>query len=256
MSNKPIMGITLVICLTFGLGLSVYAQNPIEEPKLNTKYKINEKVVVTQSSVKFLDENGNEKNSIGLLNTIPGNSWSSVSKSKNQKYITINNIYNYNQKEEKIEDAKMIMLNDEGVELWSMKHNLANIIPSPNGKYVVGTLDAAFGDAPIYVFNEKGLITKIAKDDQAWDIDFSNDGSFFALTIVTFDKTKKGIEKCQGHLIVLNEEGNELWRRANIAMGENSFCEVNISNDNIISLTTGLTERKVYHFDNQGHTIQ
>jgi len=87
-------------------------------------------------------------------------------------------------------------------------------------------------------------------------MDFSIDGSFFAVTVVTFDKTKKGAGKYKGHLIVVDEGGNELWKIENIATGESSFSEIKISEDDVISLTTGLPERKVYRFDKQGNRIE
>lgn len=217
-----------------------------------TKMQENE---ITEDAIIFYDEKGNIKQRVKLLKTIPGKSWSNVSESKNKKYIAINNIGVYDQKGEWIENAEMIMLNSQGEELWRMKHNLANIIPSPNGKYIVGVPDAAFGGAPISMFNEKGLIKEIAKDDRAWNVDFSKDGSFFAVTVVTYDKIKKGSEKYQGHLIVLDEEGNELWRKKNITIGDSSFSEVNITDDDTVSLTTGLPERKVYRFDKEGDPI-
>ena len=189
---------------------------------------------ITEDAVIFYDENGNIMKRIDLLKTIPSKSWSTVRKAKNNRYLAINNVHIYDQKAERIEDAEMVMLSNDGEELWRMKHNLASIIPAPNGKYIVGVPDAASGDAPVNVFNEKGLIKEIAKDDQAWSMDFSIDGSFFAVTVVTFDKTKKGAGKYKGHLIVVDEGGNELWKIENIATGESSFSEIKISEDDVI----------------------
>ncbi len=212
------------------------------------------KVLVTKDAVKFLDLNGNEKKRVDFLDTIFDKSWSRIKISKNKKYIAINNVYDYNPKGETVKDAEMIILNDEGKESWRMKHNLYSVIPSPRGDIIVGAPDPAFAGAPIFIFNEKGLIKKIPKDGLFWNVAFSNNGNFIALTIVTFDETKEGIEKYLGHLIVIDDEGNELWRKEKITRAISSN-EVDITDNDVISLTTGWPERKVFLFNKHGESI-
>lgn len=209
-------------------------------------------------SIRFLNARGIVNKEVSTLKMIPGERWSSVRVSKGRRYIGVNSVNKYSR--EVVIDADFAMFDDEGRELWKMKHHLTSIIPSPNGEYVVGIRDAAIGDAPIYVYNAKGLVREIEKDDQSWDVDFSKDGSYFAVKVVTIKRKMDGARRVReyaAHLIVFGSRGNELWRKENIARGEASFASrVKISDDDIITVMTGVGEYKIYSFDKNGELVR
>lgn len=231
-----------------------YGLHVSENRKPSDRIKVQyPKVVITESKIQFLDERSKLKSSVARTPSVPGKSGSIVRSAKNKKYIALNNILKYNQPAERVEDGELIMLNDDGSELWKRPHNFANIIPSPNGRYILGTPDSAFGGAPISVINEKGVIKEIKKDSRRWKIDFSKDGSYFAVTIQT---RIEGDEKYRADLIVLSESGEELWRINSIARGTASdSCPVTITDDDLIIVTTGVPEFQEYRFDKQGNRV-
>jgi len=211
-------------------------------------------------SIRFLDAKGATKKEVSTLRMIPGERWSSVTISKGRKFIGANNVNEYSG--EYVIDADFIMFDDEGRELWKMKHHLTGIIPSPSGEYALGVPDAAIGGAPISMYNAKGLVREIRKDDRSWDVDFSKDGGYFAVKVVTIKEktntaTGRQMIEPAAHLIVFDSRGNELWKKENITTGPSSFaCQVKISDDDIITVITGVGEYRVFTFDKNGKLLQ
>ena len=108
--------------------------------------------------------------------------------------------------------------------------------------------------------DQKKVVREIEKDDQSWDVDFSKDGSYFAVKVVTIKRKMDGARRVReyaAHLIVFGSRGNELWRKENIARGEASFASrVKISDDDIITVMTGVGEYKIYSFDKNGELVR
>jgi len=193
-----------------------------------------------------LDEKGKMKSEYQLKGR---GEWTGVMISKNKKYLNVHTILNHI-----TEEAESVMLNDEGNVLWSVKHNLFGVYPSPNGKYIVGIPTIEWGDAPICVYNEKGLVKEIKKDSRSWKLSFSKDGSWFAVTLAI---RIEGKEKYRADLIVFDDKGNELWRKNSIARGDAAYsCPIDITDDDIITVITGGDEYKIYHFDKKGNLIK
>ena len=209
-------------------------------------------------SIRFLNAKGVTKKEVPTLKMIPGERWSSVTISKGRKFIGVNSVIEYSR--ENVRDADFIMFDDEGRELWKMKHHLTHIIPSPNGEYTLGIPDPAIGDAPIYMYDAKGLVREIRKDNRSWDVDFSKDGSYFAVKMVTVKQEGEADRKvleAAAHLIVFDSRGKELWRKENITSGPASFaCRVKISDADVITVITGVGEYRILTFDKNGKLLQ
>jgi hypothetical protein len=137
-------------------------------------------------SIKFLDEKGSVKKEVPLQRYIPDKqSPARINIAKNRQYIRINTPIKEDEHGDLVE-AESVILDTAGNVLWSIKHNLSIVYLSPDGKYIVGVPTLDWSDAPIYVYNEKGLVKEIKKNTSWWDIDFSADGSYFAVTIKTY----------------------------------------------------------------------
>jgi len=206
-------------------------------------------------SIRFLDQRGNTKKEVRLLENAPGKGWSTVIVSTNRKYMAVNNLYAI----EGRKDRELLMLDDEGNELWRMKHHLATAIPSTNGKLVVGTGDPGWGEGPIYVYEEGRLIGQIQKDVPAWCVAFSMDGTWFVVTLVKRDReirTESPIDRARADLIAFDDEVNELWRKEGIARGGAAmYCPVRISDNDTVTVMTGVGEYRIYQFDREGRLI-
>jgi len=224
-------------------------------------------------SIKFLGKDGSVTRELSLQRYVPGEQRpAKVSVSKNKKYLSINTPMEGFEAGDVVKKMSII-LDDTGRELWELRHVLHEVHLSPNGKYIVGFLGPHVG-GPIYVYKEEGLVREIEMHDIGWSVDFSEDGGYFAVTAKTVDREK--IRKAQeydklqnteearkirheahrAHLIVFNESGNELWRREDIAKGiASDHCPINISADDVITVTTGVSESKVYRFDKTGDLI-
>ncbi|MDO8662086.1 MAG: DUF5711 family protein [Candidatus Omnitrophota bacterium] len=208
-------------------------------------------------SLRFLNEKGKLQKEIPVQRFIPGKqNPAEIMVSKNRKYISIRSVRESDEKGG-IKKADSVTLDTDGNVLWKINHQLSRTEVSTNGEYIVGEYDC--DDCPVQIFNKTGLIGEIEKNIMGFDLDFSDDGSFFALTTTTIDwkmKTAKHGDRYAGHLHVYDSTGKELWRKDNIAKGDGSFCEVKISSDNIISAITGVDGYKLYQFDKKGNLLK
>jgi hypothetical protein len=211
-------------------------------------------------SIKFLDIRGEIKKEISVQDYIPESKGPArVGVSKNKKYLRINAPVEVIPGKEVLK-SKIVVFNIEGDSLWGFKHKLQVLFLSPNGEYIVGVPDLEWGDAPVFMYDKNGnILKKIDKDDRGFDLDFSKDGSYFAVTIKKINrdvKTERVVDKLSADLIIYDVYGNELWRKENIAKGISSACKVRISNDNVISVITGLHEYMILYFDKEGNLIK
>jgi hypothetical protein len=208
-------------------------------------------------SIKFFDSSGKLKKEIPVQKYIPKKrSPGSVGISDNEKYLWINTPT----KEDKgISRVSTVVFDSDGKRLWGFEHNSASMYLSPNGEYIVGFPDLECGECPILVYNKNGkILEEIGKDDQSYDIAFSKDGSYFAVRVIKIDwemETNIHINRQSADLLVIDDQGNELWRKEKIAKGDASFGEVKISNDTIIFMT-GFGEFKIYYFDKNGGLLK
>ncbi|MCK4421997.1 hypothetical protein KAW18_18145 [candidate division WOR-3 bacterium] len=210
-------------------------------------------------SIKFFNEKGNLKKDIDVQGYIPEKKGPArVGVSQNGKYLRINAPVEVIPGKEVLK-SRIVVFNTEGDSLWGFKHKLQNIYLSPNGEYMVGVPDLEWGDAPVFMYDKDGnILKKIEKEDQSCDISFSNDGSYFAVLVTRINyemKTEKHGERYSADLVVVDAQGNELWRKEEIAIGYASKGRVNISNDTI-SVITGFGEYKIYHFNKDGKLLK
>lgn len=211
-------------------------------------------------TLRFLSETGKLKKEIPVQRFIPGKQDpAGIVVSKNRKYIAINNVKARDKQKGVIENSETEVLDTDGNVLWKVGHLLPGAMVSTNGEYILGADDECGGPCPVQVFNKTGLIAEINKNDIGYDVDFSNDGSFFAATTTTIDwemNTSKHVDRYAGHLHVYDSTGKELWRKDNISKGESSFCEVKISSDDVINVMTGVNGYKLYQFDKEGNLLK
>lgn len=193
--------------------------------------KSSEQIVITEDRVSFYDEGGNLYTSKILLDMTPGKQWSSVTKSDNSKFVVINNIYKYNQKNESIEDSSLTVYKADGSLLWSIEnHGLSVIKVSPTGSLIAGVPDLSYGAAPIYIYGAQGLITKINKASRCWSIGFFEDGEHFALITHSY-------EEAIGYSVnlgVYNVSGSLIWEQKGIGKGLRCGYNISITKDNIV----------------------
>lgn len=218
--------------------------------KIITKY--NQNLI---ESIKFFNKRGELKKEVSVQRYIPKKqSPGNVVISNNKKYLAINTPIKENEKG--TWKTNTVVFNSDGDSLWSFKHNLVAIYLPPNGEYLIGE---PWEGMSIYLYGKNGkILKKIKKDDQAGDFAFSEDGSYFALLVGRIDWEKEN--KRQGSheysdLVVIDAQGDELWREERIAKGSASPGEVKISNDTIIVMT-GWNEFKVYYFDMKGNLLK
>ncbi|MEW6607028.1 MAG: hypothetical protein AB1414_06180 [bacterium] len=290
-SDEPIVDVifdiaTMTVKEAMALGVKGLGQRKNTEI-VNVKYP---KVVMLKDetvsfervkTIKFLDKYGEIKKEIDTSNKTL---W--VKLSKNKEYILVEKTFypevsgNISEKVEGIEKVESEVLNKEGKILWNVTHKLAVTYLSPNGKYIVGNFSHFSPEGwgySVLIYNEKGLVKVVKNERMQPHIDFSKDGSWFAVTIGTIDwkLSDKILEKTgrhgggrAHHLIVFDEKGNELWRKENIAKGwdeilgldfPDEIWSLNISNDDIITVITWHvgTNKKIKHcFDKEGNLIE
>ncbi|MCU0606816.1 MAG: hypothetical protein MUF78_05225 [Candidatus Edwardsbacteria bacterium] len=123
--------------------------------------------------------------------------------------------------------------NTDGILLRVIKHRNSYSYVSPNGEYIVGS--GAFGvDDNVTVYNVNGLVAEIIKTGSSWEVDFSDDGGWFAVTVRNVDnrmlslaKTREEKDRARmADLIVMDKNGNVLWSKKNIAYGSASAVVV------------------------------
>ncbi|MEW6619520.1 MAG: hypothetical protein AB1422_09365 [bacterium] len=208
-------------------------------------------------SIKFLDEKGRLKKEIPVQRWILGKqSAAEVKISENRKYIVVTTTRISAKPSDKPPygiSTDCIVINTEGDVLWKPKVGLFSYPPyvkvSSNGKYVFCS-DSEWGEAPLDIFFDNGVSKRIERvggiriDGGGADITFSKDGSFCAIVVSTIDRkveAKKFREREKKHLIVMDDKGNELWRKENIVEGKNAYmCRLKcITEDNFIIFYIG-----------------
>lgn len=225
---------------------------------------------IEKERLVFLDENGNEIKAVPFLKYDPGRSSSKVYLSKNEKYIALNNIYEYKTVGgyEQVEKAEVTVLNRKGEELWKMEQQFYDFNVSTNGKYILGK---DFEREAILILNDKGIIDitlknkkggidfTLKEDWRGWTADFSKEGNFFAV-VLRIIKNDDGERKMIDNLFVLDENGNELWRKEKVIPSGAEFYGLEISDNDIITVLLGPSFEKSapvkkYRFDKQGNLL-
>jgi hypothetical protein len=253
----------------------------LEQKGLNEKVKVKYPKVVMVSekravqdygapmveAVKFFDLSGKVKKEVLVKDVFPkdkdGICWVDIT--DNRQYFALYTHVSFSVKneyqEKKESKSQVVVFDTSGNKSWEIEETEFPIAVhlSPNGEYLVGAPDTEWGGAPVLVYNKSGkMLKKVKKDDQGCRISFSNDGSYFAVVITKIDwelKTDKHYDRISSDLVVVDAQGNELWRKEKIAKGVGSGGKVKISND-VISVITGVGECKVYYFDKNGKLLK
>ena len=240
--------------------------NALVFTKKNNQFSVDEillaqegftKVVKSEQSIKFLNKKGEIISEFPLHN-VEGISVSNVEESDNGKYIAVNNIYESNLNgENSVEKADAIILDSEGKEVWRIKEHYYNsIVPSPNGRYVLA--GAGYGSFSTYLINKDGSEKEIKSEYDVSTPVFSSDGSFFAMNTTTIDhnmeKTQNILDNHQGNLLLIDENGNELWRRGEMFPREDSSFSIAIIDDTVVEVET--FTGKIFRFDKNGNELK
>lgn len=240
-----------------------------KQPQSENEEKNLNNIRIEKERLVFLDENGNEIKTLPLLKYDSGKSSSKAYLSENGKYIALNNVYGYKTVDgyQQVEKAEVIVLNWKGEELWKRKHQFSSFDVSPNGKYL---LAKDFNHDSILILNDKGVIDFTPKNEKGgidftpkndwrgWVSAFSRDGNFFAV-VLGIVKKDDNVEKKIDSLFVLDQNGNELWRKEEVIAGE--FYGLEISDNDIITVLGGSgigktsTNAGKYRFDKQGNPL-
>ena len=202
-----------------------------------------------------------------ILKTAPGKSYSKAYFSENNKYIALDNVeYEIVDGYQQDKIAEITVLNWKGEDLWKKEHPFYYFDSlSPNGKYF---LAKSSSQGSISIFNEKrvidftpknkkGGINFTTKEDwRGWISAFSKNGNFFAVVLGIIKKD--GDEQKEiDNLFVLDENGNELWRKEEVISGE--LYGLNISDNDIITVLGSdpneYRRSKEYRFDKQGNQL-
>jgi len=225
-------------------------------------------------AIRFVDINGKIKNELrekpyeidlGNINVSKNKRYICITTWTKKKFITKIR----NQDTGMMEDCEAPLFesriyNTDGILLRTIKQRNSYAYVSPNGEYVVGS-GAFEDDGDITMYNEKGFIIGIERNRGSWDIDFSDDGRWFAITRCNINylllknaKTREEKAKAwSSDLIVMDENGKELWRKLNLTYGGAAhYCPVKIDSNNEVIVFTGLDDYRKYIFTKQGYLIE
>ncbi len=212
----------LILALGIGLIVSLSFKNKMMKV-------IDENLTIQDSHLIFKNNNTTKK--VKLIETKPGKQWSDVIVSKNNKYVAVNNIKDYSEKTEFVNKGNIEIYSKDGKKLWELKDsNMTDIKISPTGKFILGTIDSAYGNADIQFFHKDGFSGVIKKDSRCWNVAFNENK--FALFKKHFDSEKKELAL---DLIVYDEHLHKLWEKKNIAFGLSCGYDITFKN-NIINL--------------------
>jgi RNase H-fold protein (predicted Holliday junction resolvase) len=229
------------------------------------------------TSIKFFNEK-EKKKEVPLQQTLLGRDYcgATVIISENRKYIAVTTPevseeykkkFDWEEFEEMFEemcDYDTVIMDTEGNELWSVVQDNSYVYISPNGKYGINFVGGEGNIGGAVYINKDGIKNLTPKHWDFQGVYFSNDGTWFAVTVegnetILTESGKYGGYISHHYLIVFDERGNELWRKENIAEGDWNIEEVSISDDNIITVITGnyITSEKIrYYFDKKGNLIE
>ena len=216
--------------------------------------------------IDFLDEYGRLKKVLPLQRNIPEKqSHARVVLSENRQYICVNTPYEEGPKDLlKIESC---VFDTDGNLIWKARHGLDTVKLSPNGRYFVGENGECGGQCSIKMYGENGKIAEIRRGirektergDSGFRIAFSSDGSYFALiteTIVRDKSLGSFVDRLRAHLVVVRENGEELWRREDISSAWRGIGPtVSILEDGTIKVVTYEPDEHMYYFDKEGHEL-
>lgn len=219
----------------------------LERLKNRSKIKsFRPKAMITKREIRFLDRDGRIKRKINLLKTIPGKQWSKIKKTKNNKYIGINEVLSY--EKEYVKEGKFKMVDIEGDIKWEFEHNFTDIVPSPDGSYVLAMPDPEWGEHPIYLINSKGMKKEIKKAGvgEAYFPFFSPKGNIISVVV-----DERNMNKTT--LIILNKKGDELWRKEEI--GKSIGATVNKDYIAVVTQDRKTKEITLSLFDLKGNLL-
>lgn len=210
-------------------------------------------------SIIFLDRKGNVNKEVSLQRySLNMQSPAYCVFTRNKKYLYVYTPLKEDAKSELIL-ARTDVYDATGNFMWSAKHKLSYVYLSPNGKYFIGMPTEEWDEGPISIYNREGIVKKISKKADCIDVDFSEDGSFFAVVMRTTDNNIKSdnfSDKLNSVLVVYDNNGNELWRKENLSKGASSACDVKILQNNEIVVMTGVGDYRMLYFDVSGKKVK
>ncbi len=147
-----------------------------------------ERVVVLKKGKKkevlFYGSNGKIKKS-----KLTGD-YAEVVISQNERYIGITTPTKWYRGEH---ESRFEMYDVDGNLLWQMEGlGTGPYIPSPDGRLAVGEPSIEVENAPIEIWNKKGLVKKIEKEFSGFWLSFSQDGTYMGIGIPLDYDTPKG----------------------------------------------------------------
>jgi len=184
-------------------------------------------VLITKEEIRFLDERGKEKKSINRI--VKGVKWEGkqgvkigegvikVRKSKEGGYLGV-----VIPREGSTLDGTMkgdlVMYSKGGREMWRLEGvylSDGDIVPSPNGEYVIGLPPAEYPAGAPYIYTNEGMEElKVREWDNGWkngyaveDFDFTEDGEYFVIGVYNFPVRDSGF------IVEFNKWGKEVWKR-------------------------------------------
>jgi len=193
------------------------------------------KAVITEKSIRFLDEEGKTKNKYETQR-IP-----KVQKSKNEKFISITEATEFSPSRGWPTKIKTKIFSSDGTFLWEKELQTdefgEEILPSPSGDYAALT-NSMYADEFKILYpnmNDKKVVTPMPPESVLEvRVFFSNKGDVFISKI-------RGREN--EYLIMYDKNGNEIWRKPFEALGINSIGEIVFSpDDSLIAISGGLGE--------------
>ena len=254
---KPILFCLFSIAYFFGLLGNSSAENNLR--KFEKKFKVDKQA----GKLLFLGDDGIIFKEFPLQKWVLGKSSpSEVSVADNGKFVCVTTVTKEDVSGEDVIEGNSIVLDYKGNEIWKVKHTSSNSIVAPNGRYII----CGDNNGPDKIYYQTGKVV-LVKDDSLSEYQysyngdsqysFSNDGSFVVGLIRATDLKKDVLLHKQGgrwgegditELIAIDENGRELWKKADLPRGRGVIPTVKVLEDNKVQVTLFSVQSRTKRF--------